>query len=237
MLHIALVEDDMLYVEKLKSYLDKFEEETGEKIDVVAFSDGEDITADYKPVWDIILMDIEMRFMDGLTAAAAIRKTDLEVIIIFITNSPQYAIRGYSVNALDYVLKPVSYFAFSERIKRACHTLTARRHNERFVMLTDTDGAHRVNIAQIRCVETEGRMLVYHTDDRDIHTWSAISHAEENLGKNFYRCNKGILVNLAYVDSIEGNDVVVDGRRLPISRAKKSGLLDALNVYMNEVGR
>lgn len=237
MLHVALVEDDVLYVDKLKSYLDKFEEETGEKIDVVAYSDGADITADYKPVWDIILMDIEMRFMNGLTAAAAIRKTDPEVIIIFITNSPQYAIRGYSVNALDYVLKPVSYFAFSERIKRACNALADRRHNERFVVLTDTEGAHRVNVAQIRCVETEGRMLVYHTAARDIRTWSAISHAEESLGKYFYRCNKGILVNLAYVDSIEGNDVVVDGRRLPISRAKKTGLLEALNDYMNEVGR
>ena len=237
MLHIALVEDDALYAEKLKSYLDKYAAETGERFDIAAFSDGEDITADYRPVWDIILMDIEMRFMDGLTAAAAIRRSDPEVIIIFITNSPQYAIRGYSVNALDYVLKPISYFAFSERINRAREALTARRHRERFVMLADADGTHRINVGEISSVETEGRMLVYHTGSRDIRTWSAISHAEETLGQHFYRCNKGILVNLAYVDSIEGNDVVVDGRRLPISRAKKAGLLDALNVYMNEVGR
>lgn len=237
MLHIALVEDDDLYAEKLKSYLDKYAAETGEKIDVVTYSDGEDITADYRPVWDILLMDIEMRFMDGMTAAGMIRSADPEVIIIFITNSPQYAIRGYSVNALDYVLKPISYFAFSERINRACQALDARRHRERFVMLTDSEATHRVNVTEIRSVETDGRLLVYHTGARDIRTWGAMNHAEEELGSHFYRCNKGILVNLAYVDAIEGSDVVVDGRRLPISRAKKVGLLDALNQYMNEVGR
>ena len=64
-------------------------------------------------------MDIEMRFMDGMTAAEKIREHDSEVVIIFITNMPQYAIKGYLVDALDYVLKPVSYFAFSQRIDRA----------------------------------------------------------------------------------------------------------------------
>ena len=74
------------------------------------------IAVDYRAVYDIILMDIEMRFMDGMTAAEKIREHDSEVVIIFITNMPQYAIKGYRVDALDYVLKPVSYFAFSQRI-------------------------------------------------------------------------------------------------------------------------
>ena len=60
-----------------------------------------------------------MKFMDGMSAAEEIRKIDTEVVIIFITNMAQYAIRGYAVDALDYVLKPVSYFAFSQRLNRA----------------------------------------------------------------------------------------------------------------------
>ena len=59
-----------------------------------------------------------MKFVDGMTAAEEIRKMDSEVVIIFITNMTQYAIRGYEVDALDYVLKPVSYFAFSQKLKR-----------------------------------------------------------------------------------------------------------------------
>ena len=80
---------------------------------------GDEIALGYKAVYDIILMDIEMKFMDGMMAAEEIRKVDTEVIIIFITNSPQYAIKGYAVDALDYVLKPVSYYAFSQRLGRA----------------------------------------------------------------------------------------------------------------------
>ena len=59
-----------------------------------------------------------MSAMDGMSAAEEIRKKDSDVVIIFITNMPQYAIRGYAVEALDYVLKPVSYFAFSQRLSK-----------------------------------------------------------------------------------------------------------------------
>ncbi len=71
-------------------------------------------------------MDVEMKFMDGMSAAEEIRKMDTEVVIIFITNMAQYAIRGYAVDALDYVLKPVSYFAFSQRLNRAIGRMKKR---------------------------------------------------------------------------------------------------------------
>lgn len=119
MIHVALVEDDRNYAESLTEHLRHYEADSGEKIKITVFEDGEDIATDYKAEYDIILMDIEMRFMDGMTAAEKIREHDSEVVIIFITNMPQYAIKGYLVDALDYVLKPVSYFAFSQRIDRA----------------------------------------------------------------------------------------------------------------------
>ena len=119
MIRLALVEDDTLYRSQLREYIDKYSAASGEKFTVTEFSDGDEIAFGYKAVYDIILMDIEMKFMDGMMAAEEIRKKDTEVIIIFITNSPQYAIKGYAVDALDYVLKPVSYYAFSQRLRRA----------------------------------------------------------------------------------------------------------------------
>lgn len=110
MIRLALVEDDELYRSQLREYIDKYSAVSGEKFTVTEFSDGDEIALGYKAVYDIILMDIEMKFMDGMMAAEEIRKVDTEVIIIFITNSPQYAIKGYAVDALDYVLKPVSYY-------------------------------------------------------------------------------------------------------------------------------
>ena len=92
MIRIALVEDDPAYAEQLLSYLKEYEKESKERISVQIFSDGEDIVTEYRADYDIILMDVEMKFMDGMSAAEEIRKIDTEVVIIFITNMPQYAI-------------------------------------------------------------------------------------------------------------------------------------------------
>ena len=107
------------------------------------FSDGDEIALGYKAVYDIILMDIEMKFMDGMMAAEEIRKVDTEVIIIFITNSPQYAIKGYAVDALDYVLKPVSYYAFSQRLGRAVERVARRARH--FLQINAHGTAHKLD--------------------------------------------------------------------------------------------
>ena len=114
MIRLALVEDDELYRSQLREYINKYSAVSGEKFTVTEFSDGDEIALGYKAVYDIILMDIEMKFMDGMMAAEEIRKVDTEVIIIFITNSPQYAIKGYAVDALDYVLNCQLLCVFAE---------------------------------------------------------------------------------------------------------------------------
>lgn len=105
----------------------QYEKENGEAFDITIYSDGDQIVNKYRSQYDIILMDVEMKFMDGMSAAEEIRKVDTEVVIIFITNMAQYAIRGYAVDALDYVLKPVSYFAFSQRLNRAIGRMKKER--------------------------------------------------------------------------------------------------------------
>ena len=119
MIRVALVEDEESSQRTLTEYLERFSQEINEKIHVSIFPDGAEIVEDYRGNYDIILMDILMRYMDGMEAASEIRKVDKEVVILFITSTPQYVMKGYTVDALDYVLKPVSYFAFSQRMQRA----------------------------------------------------------------------------------------------------------------------
>ena len=126
MIRIAIVEDEESYISVLKEYLERYKKESGEQIEVTVYHDGDEIAAFYRAQFDIILMDIEMKFIDGMTAAEEIRKVDSSVSIIFITNAPQYAIRGYEVGALDYILKPVSYFTFSQKLGRAVSKLKKR---------------------------------------------------------------------------------------------------------------
>ena len=126
MIRIAIVEDEAAYAEQLEGFLHRYEEEKKEAFEITRFSDGDSIVHNYKAKYDIILMDIQMKFMDGMSAAGKIRKSDTEVIIIFITNMRQYAILGYAVDALDYVVKPISYFAFSERLGKAIERIHRR---------------------------------------------------------------------------------------------------------------
>ena len=127
MIRIAIVEDEDYYVSQLTGYLKEYQKSERTEFDITVYRDGDAITSEYKAQFDMILMDIQMKFVDGMTAAEEIRKMDSEVVIIFITNMTQYAIRGYEVAALDYVLKPVSYFAFHEKLKRAVSKIKKRK--------------------------------------------------------------------------------------------------------------
>ena len=126
MLRVAIVEDDAGYANQLTEFLNRYGKENDEEIHLTIFRDGLDIVEDYQPVWDIILLDIEMPLLDGMSAAERIRALDPAVILIFITNMAQYAIKGYEVDAMDFVLKPVNYFAFNMKLHKACRVLGER---------------------------------------------------------------------------------------------------------------
>ena len=104
---IAIVEDEIQYVNQLENQIKKYAIDKGVEIDTTIFSDGMSFIENYKPIYDAILMDIEMPHLDGMAAASELRRVDEDVPLMFITNAPQYAISGYKVRAIDYVIKPV----------------------------------------------------------------------------------------------------------------------------------
>ena len=147
MIRIAVVEDEELYAEQLQNYISKYAEERKKQIKVTWFQDGEDIVSGYKGEYDIILLDIQMRFMDGMTAAEKIRDLDYEVVLMFITNMIQYAVRGYEVDAMDYVVKPVEYFAFSQKLDKAIGRI--QKKTEVFLKVPVENGVKKLNVAEI----------------------------------------------------------------------------------------
>ena len=236
MIHIALVEDEEEYRKVFLGYLRRYEQESGRQFRISVFSDGEDIVSSYKADYDLILMDIAMRFMDGMTAAEKIRELDQEVVIIFITNMPQFVMKGYAVDALDYVLKPVNYFAFSQRIDRAISRMSRRR--EQYFTVPVRGGIRKLSVSNILYVEVQDHDLLFHTRNESILTRGSLAEVEAKLGNaGFFRCNKYCLVNLAFADSLQGIDLVVAGEHIQVSRAKKKAMLDALNNYLNEVSK
>ena len=232
-MRIAIVEDTRADQLQLLAYLKRYEQENNKKFQVSLFCDGDGITNPYTAEYDLILMDIEMAFLDGMTTAKEIRKSDSEVTLLFITNAPQYVMKGYEVDALDYLLKPVSYFSLAKRLDKVCKRLERKQRS--FIKLNVKGGFQKVDVSHIKYVETDNRDLIYHTIDGDFRTRDTIQEAENTLDSlTFFRCHKCYLVNLGFVDGMVGSDVRIDGDIIQVSRAKKKAFLDAMNRYMSE---
>lgn len=230
-MRIAVVDDEEVSARKLRDYLDRFAGETNQKLEVQMFADGFAFMNAFRGQFDLILLDVSMPGMDGMETAKRIRRTDADVVIVFITNMAQYAIRGYEVDALDYILKPVSYFAFSQRLGRAISRVKRRTRN--YLVLTTKNGAKKLDVASIYYVESQGHTLIYHTADGEYVTGGTMKEIEEKLAPfHFFRCNKGYLVALQHVDGIEDGCARVNGESLLISRARKNEFMEALTNCM-----
>ena len=236
MLRIAVVEDDPSCSAVIKAHLDRYAQENSEDLQVTCFSDGMDIAEGYRPVWDIIFMDIEMPHLDGMAAAERIRTADPAVVLIFITNMAQYAIRGYAVNAMDYVLKPINYYAFMLKMKKAVELIQSR---VRASIILSLDGEmKRVPLHEILYVEVRSHCLHYCTAQGEYTATGSLKEVEQQLdSQDFVRCNSCYLVNLRHVTGIRDGAVAVGDVELQISRPKKKEFLRRLTDYVGGAGR
>ena len=204
MTRIAIVEDEAAVREQLAGYVQRYTRQYGTQFEVTMFTDGVEILEDYRPVYDIIFLDVEMQHLDGMETARRIRELDSDVLLIFITNMAQYAIKGYAVGALDYVLKPVPYFAFSQQLQKAVNQLAKRTRH--YLAVPVDGGMRRLDAATIYYIESEGHRVHFYTEDGDFSAPGALKALEEKLtGRLFARCNSGYLVNLAQVSGVQQN--------------------------------
>lgn len=232
MLRIAIIEDDREYAQEIREYLERFSAEHDVAVETVLFTDGDQIVENYSGDYDILLMDIELPLLNGMEASEEIRKIDPEVEIIFITNSPQYAIQGYRVGALDYILKPVNYYAFAQTMTRAVERTELKR--DRSILVSVRGGKQKVEVRKIRFVEVRDHDLTFHLEDGDITAKGTIRELIDELSdQDFFHCNKGYLINLAYVDGIIGLDVRIGEDIIPVGRTRKKAFMEALNGYMS----
>lgn len=230
-MRIAVVEDEREQRELLHTYIQRYAEENGLPIEVELYENGEGIVTNYTPSYDIILLDIEMPGMNGMEAAEQIRAQDGDVVLMFVTNMAQYAIHGYSVGALDFVLKPVNYYTFSVRFARAINRARLRESGK--ILLNLPECVRKLDIQQIYYVEVQNRMLHYHTELGEFILRGTMQGAEKQLGQyHFVRCNHWYLVNLRHVSEVTRDTVLVEGTELEISRRNRTAFLTALTEYV-----
>ena len=229
--HVAIVEDSPAEAELLRSYFARFTKEHGVDFTLTCFASGEEFLNKYRPAYDLVLMDIGLPGHNGMETAAALRERDRSVTLIFVTNMAQFAVKGYEVDAFDFVVKPVGYSNFALKLQRALNKLDTRRDSE--VLVTLSDSMVRLSASQIKYIEISGHRMVYHTTDGELYAYGNLKEVEASLGGGmFARCNNCYLVNLNYVRAVQGHTVTVGTDELQISRPRRKAFIQALNDYL-----
>lgn len=231
MLKIAIVEDNKTEQEQLCELLRTYEKTHACPMEICTFTDGAEILADYPAEVALVLMDIEMKEVNGIETAKKIREFDKTVILVFLTNMVQYALAGYEVEALDFLVKPLDDYKLAWEMDRI---LKKMEENRPFYLLTkDNYTTHRINADDIYYLETAQRKLIIHTASQEISCSMTMHEAEKQLGpRHFFRIHTAFLVNMKYIHMVRENEIMVGDAALPISRYRKKDFQTAFTIFM-----
>lgn len=231
-MRIAVVDDSKEDAQHLAEYLEQFQMENNVIFQTKIFYASVDFLEEYQGKYDVIFLDIEMPGCNGLDVAREIRTKDQAVGIIFVTSMAQYAIEGYEVNAIDFMIKPVGYYNFSMKLEKALCFFQS--HKEQSILINNKDGILRITVSDLLYIEKERDSLVFYTKKEVCRERGSIKSVKEKLaGLSFSECTSGILVNLSYVKRIGKNTIsLITGNELPLSRRSKKQLSEDYINYM-----
>lgn len=224
---IAIVEDENRCAQTLVKFCEKYESSQNEKITTVCYENPTVFLQNYKGEFDIILMDIIMPQMNGMECARQLRKIDENVILCFVTNMAKYAIHGYEVGAVDFIIKPVSYDEFSMKLNRILRIL--KKQAPTTILINNRNETKNIDLRDIYFIEVYNHSLVYHTSSGDYEAYGKLSSLEaDERFRNFIRVSQSHLVNCRMITSIHDNSLTVRDINVPISRRRRKECLEKI---------
>lgn len=233
MFRILIVEDNPDEQATLRAHLERYATEHGEDFQItwlksaVEFVEGSETA-------DLIFMDIDLPGISGMEAATLLRSFDQQTPLIFVTNLSQYAVRGYEVDALDFIVKPVTYFNFSMRMDKAMRVM--RRTTGRNVVIQTKAGMRVIPLADLISVEVLNHNLAYSAVgyDAPVEVRGSLAAVEKELaGAPFVRISNSCIVNMGHVRDIQGNEMrMSNGAVLYFSRARRRAAMESIADYL-----
>ena len=224
---IAICDDLESDRDYLKDLLNKWAINNSHLLNIDTFSSAESFLFHYEETkdYDILLLDIEMGLMDGVSMAKKIRQDNDAVQIIFITGYSDYIAEGYEVNALHYLIKPVKEEKLFSVLERAIEKVNK---NDVVLNMDSANGMVRVPIYQIRFAEVFGNYVTIHAYD-DVVVKMTLNELEKILDERFYRVGRSVIVNLNEASRVTRTEIkLLDGTSIHLPRGAYDGVNRAI---------
>lgn len=238
---IAIVEDEIEQQNILKNYLQTFMTSKNASFDVDTYKSGEEFLSKFeKNKYDLLFMDIEFgkNEINGMETSVKLREIDDDILLVFVTNMAQFAVDGYSVDAVDFIVKPISYDPFRMKMEKVYKILNSKFHMTN-VLISVENASKQILGRDILYVEVNNHDLFYHTKEKEYKVHSSLKSAISQLRElSFCQCNSCYLVNLEYVERIEKDYVVLtNNEKLKMPRTRRKEFLEALGNYLSGAKR
>lgn len=229
---LAIIEDSDEDLKLLTDNLDRYKEEYKTDFAILSYKNINSFLEAYSMQFDILFIDIDLgTTSNGLDLAREIRKKDEDVVIIFVTNLSKFALKGYEVDALDYMLKPIRYTSFVSRIQKALRVIDSRPTEN--ILVNVFSGMRKIPLNSLLYVEVIGHSIKCHLINEVVEGKGTLKEIEKKIdNKSFSRCNYCYFVNLRYVEGVEKYECLINGERLQISHPRKKKFTDDLMAYL-----
>ena len=225
MLNIAIIEDEQIHTELLSGYLSTWSKEHGQEVSIQEFTSAESFLFvwEERKDFDVLFVDIQMAGMSGIEMAKKVRQRDEDIAIVFTTGITDYMETGYEVEALHYLVKPISM----EKIGQCMDKVQRRSYKQEYVLVHGKEETIRISVEKITYVEAQGHgsvIEVYAKNDKKermrIAIAESISEMEKRLAMHgFVRCHRSYLCRIGSIHQIGKTDITLDsGSVIPVSR-------------------
>ena len=224
---IVICDDSDVDRQYLSAFVSRWAVSVGHSVQIAMFASAEDFLFQYaeKSDYDILLLDIEMGSMDGVTMAKTLRKDNDTIQIIFITGYSDYISEGYEVAALHYLMKPVKQEKLFSVLDRAVEKLAK---NEKVLNFEMSGEMVRIPIYQIRYAEVFGNYVTIHADDK-LKIKMSLGELERELDDRFYRVGRSVIVNLTQISRVTKLEIKLnDGTAISLPRGAYDGVNRAI---------
>lgn len=220
MLKIALCDDETASLETTGKLLREWSNRTSTPMELDCYNHGDALLAKHRTArYDVIFLDIVMPLLSGMDAAKELRLLDKSVKIIFLTSSPEFALSSYSVRALDYLIKPLSYDKM-QQVLEECVALLFKEPDS--LTLKTPGGYRRIYLHDIEYLEAQNKKVLFHLSNSEcLEVFQPLHTFEKELPdtKGFFKCHRSYLVNLKNVQHFSSVELSTkSGRQIPIAR-------------------